>query len=221
MASKLRHYPLHHLTHSRWPRHFRRRISNFRITFENSRTNWKRCRPKFIGLPLACCHPMHHLQGHSLIFAWSVVAIPVRACLVAYVLTLSVIVSPWESSMAFHSWSSDSINDCSLYGSSTHHIQVQYMMLSSTATAIPTDRISTSNICQQFLFHTIKLIHVLLTTLLEVLSGISPSPVPYHTLALTSHQWVLELICGHCYNSFSLVFHLVDHSFLSLTYLER
>jgi hypothetical protein len=49
---------------------------------------------------------------------------------------------------------------------------------------------------RQLFIHILKLLHLLLVTLFEILSGI-PSRTPYHTSALSGYQWILELIYGH------------------------
>ena len=53
---------------------------------------------------------------------------------------------------------------------------------------------------QQLLLETLKLIHILLLNIVEVAFNTKPvrkDPEPYHTLILSGHQWVLELIAGH------------------------
>ena len=55
-------------------------------------------------------------------------------------------------------------------------------------------------ICQQLLLEMLKLIQILLLNIVEVAFNIKPArkdPEPYHTLILSGHQWVLELIAGH------------------------
>jgi hypothetical protein len=70
------------------------------------------------------------------------------------------------------------------------------MPAASTTITIP-NPLSDFDARRQLIIHIIKLIHVLLTTFLQVLSGIYSPRILYHTSALSGHQWVLELICGH------------------------
>ena len=67
----------------------------------------------------------------------------------------------------------------------------------------PTDHLYDYNVRRQFILHLVKLVHLLLITLLETVSGISSTPksqsprMPYHTSVLSGYHWVLELVNGH------------------------
>jgi len=53
------------------------------------------------------------------------------------------------------------------------------------------------NAQRQLIIHIIRLIHVLLTVLLDIISWLYSPYSPYHTSILFSYQWILELICSH------------------------